>query len=98
MATIECARSLGLDKEVGSLEKGKKADIIILGLNKPHLIPLYNPYSHAVYAARGNDVTHTIINGRMVMKERRLMTLDLGEIFDRVNVQAARVKSWLAEV
>ncbi len=96
MATIECARALGLEKEVGSLEKGKKADIIILGLNKPHLTPLYNPYSHAVYAARGNDVTHTIINGRMVMKERRLMTLDLQEIFGMVNVQAARVKSWLA--
>jgi 5-methylthioadenosine/S-adenosylhomocysteine deaminase len=96
MATIECACALGLGNEVGSLEKGKKADIIIVDMDKPHLTPMYNPYSHVVYAARGNDVTHTIINGRMVMKERRLMTLALGEIFDRVNVQAARVKSWLA--
>ncbi len=97
MATIECARSLGLDKEVGSLEKGKKADVIILGLNKPHLTPLYNPYSQTVYAARGNDVTHTIINGTLVMKERRLMTLDLGKIFERVDIQAARVKAWLKD-
>jgi 5-methylthioadenosine/S-adenosylhomocysteine deaminase len=85
MATRGGARVLGLESQVGSLEAGKKADIILLDLNQPHLTPLYNIYSHLVYAARGADVTRVIINGRTVMKNRELLTLDLKEILSRAN-------------
>ncbi len=85
MATRGGARVLGLESRVGSLEAEKKADIILLDLDQPHLTPLYNIYSHLVYAARGADVTRVIINGRTVMKNRELLTLDLKEILSRAN-------------
>jgi 5-methylthioadenosine/S-adenosylhomocysteine deaminase len=80
MATIEGAKALGIDDITGSLEKGKKGDIIIVDINKPHLVPIYNPYSHLVYSARGSDVSHTIINGRLVMAERRILTMEVDEL------------------
>jgi 5-methylthioadenosine/S-adenosylhomocysteine deaminase len=76
MATMGGARALGTEKEVGSLEPGKKADLIVLDMNQPHLTPLYNIPSHMVYAARGADVVHSVINGRVVMQNRKLTTLD----------------------
>jgi len=85
MATRGGARVLGLDSRVGSLEAGKKADVILLNLDQPHLTPLYNIYSHLVYSARGADVTRVIIHGRTVMKDRKLLTLDLKEILSRAN-------------
>jgi 5-methylthioadenosine/S-adenosylhomocysteine deaminase len=96
MATIEGARALGMEDMTGSLEQGKKADIIIVDLNKPHLTPIYNPYSHLVYAARGNDVSHAVINGRLVMEDRRLLTLDLQEVLDRARQKADDVRKWLS--
>jgi 5-methylthioadenosine/S-adenosylhomocysteine deaminase len=95
MATIEGARALGLGDMVGSLEIGKKADIIIVDTNKPHLTPLYDPISHLVYAARGSDVCHSIINGRLVMEERRLLTLDISEIMEEVREKSGYVKKWI---
>ncbi|MFH0844845.1 MAG: amidohydrolase, partial [Pseudomonadota bacterium] len=83
MATVEGAKALGLDQITGSLETGKKADIIVVDTKKPHLTPMYNPYSHLVYSARGNDVTHSIINGQLVMEDRRLLTIDLYEIMEK---------------
>ena len=77
MCTIEAARALGLEKITGSLEVGKKADIILLDTKKPHLTPMYNPASHLVYAARGSDVKTTIINGEVVMEDGSLLSLDL---------------------
>lgn len=96
MATIEGARALGLADITGSLEAGKKADIIIVDTNKPHLTPMYNPYSHLVYAARGNDVSHSIINGRLVMEERRLLTIDLNDLRERVRVASEKVRAWVS--
>jgi len=96
MATIEGARALGLDQEIGSLEVGKKADIIILDTHKPHLTPLFNPFSHIVYAARGADVSHTIINGRITMENRQLLTIELPRLFGQVRDQADRVRSWIS--
>jgi 5-methylthioadenosine/S-adenosylhomocysteine deaminase len=93
MATRDGARVLGLESRVGSLEAGKKADVIILDLDQPHLVPLYNIYSQLVYAARGADVTRVIINGRTVMKDRRLLTLDLKEILSRANRFAETLRS-----
>ena len=76
MATMGGARVLGADKEIGSLEPGKKADLIVLDMNQPHLTPLYNIPSHMVYAARGADVVHSVINGKVVMQNREIRTLD----------------------
>ena len=92
MATIEGAGALGMDKVTGSLEVGKKADIIILGLNKPHLTPLYNEYSHLVYAASGADIDTVIINGKVVMENRSLLTIDETEVMQRAREIAANIK------
>ena len=75
-ATMGGARVLGAGERIGSLEPGKKADCIVLDLDQPHLTPMYNPVSHLVYAARGGDVLHSVINGRVVMENRRLLTMD----------------------
>ncbi len=93
MATIDGARVLGLDRLIGSIEVGKLADIIILDLNQPHLTPLYNPYSQIVYAARGGDVKTSIIGGKPVMENRRLLTMDLQAVMDRVRAVAANIQS-----
>ena len=95
MATIEGAKALGMQEITGSLEQGKKADVIIVDTKKPHLTPMYNPFSHLVYAARGNDVSHSIINGRLVMEERRLLTIDLYAIMEKAREKSRDVKDWL---
>ena len=97
MATVSGAKVLGLGSLVGSLEVGKKADIILLDAKRPHLIPLYNPYSHLIYSARGNDVTHSMINGRLVMENRRLLSLDLAEVLKRAKDEAQRVLTWVSK-
>jgi 5-methylthioadenosine/S-adenosylhomocysteine deaminase len=96
MATIDGARVLGLQDVTGSLEVGKKADVIVINTHKPHLTPMYNAISHLVYAARGNDVSHSIINGRPVMENRKLLTLDIAEIMTRARETSIRVRSWLS--
>ena len=93
MATIEGARVLGMDRLIGSVEVGKQADIIILDMNQPHLTPLYNPYSQIVYAARGGDVKTSIIDGKPVMENRRLLTMDLPAVMERVRAIAAHIQS-----
>lgn len=79
-ATMGGAAVLGAEKQIGSLESGKKADCIVLDLNQPHLTPMYHPVSHLVYAARGGDVLHSVINGRLVMHNRQILTLDEASI------------------
>ena len=96
MATIQGARALGLQDITGSLEVGKKADVIVIDTHKPHLTPMYNPISHLVYAARGNDVRHSVINGQPVMEDRKLLTLDLAEIITRAREMSIHVRSWLS--
>ncbi|MDR2550126.1 MAG: amidohydrolase [Desulfobulbus sp.] len=82
-ATLGGAGVLGASSLIGSIELGKKADCIVLDLDQPHLTPLYHPASHLVYAARGSDVIHSVINGRLVMRNRRLLTLDEPAILAR---------------
>ena len=93
MATIEGAGALGMYKITGSLEVGKKADIIIIGLNKPHLTPLYNEYSHLVYAASGADIDTVLINGKVVMENRSLLTIDETEVMQKVREIAVNIKN-----
>jgi 5-methylthioadenosine/S-adenosylhomocysteine deaminase len=76
LATIRGAAALHLEKEIGSLEKGKRADIVILERDALNQIPLYNVYSDLVYATKASDVETVIINGRLVMRNRRLLTLN----------------------
>jgi len=95
MATIDGAKVLGLEKITGSLEVGKRADLIVIDTHKPHLVPMYNPYSHLVYAVSGNDVKYSIIDGKIVMEERRLLTLDLEDIIEQSQEKSYRVKEWV---
>jgi len=92
MATCEGARVLGMDNIAGVLKPGMKADIIIVDLDKPHLTPMYNEYSTLVYAANGSDVRTSIINGRIVMENRELLTINEIEIMDKVNEISRRIK------
>jgi 5-methylthioadenosine/S-adenosylhomocysteine deaminase len=80
MATIEGARALGLDDEIGSIEVGKQADLIFIDLAQPRLIPLYMAQSHLVYAVHAADVCHVMIAGRRVVQDRRLLTIDVEEL------------------
>lgn len=92
MATIDGARVLGIDKDVGSIEHGKKADIILVNLKAPHLQPVNNVYRLIVYCAKGSDVDTSIINGEIVMRNRQLLKIDEGEIISRINQLAGKIK------
>ncbi|MGZ3578597.1 MAG: amidohydrolase [Syntrophales bacterium] len=92
MATCEGAKALGMENIVGSLKAGMKADVIIIDLDKPHLTPLFNDYSHIVYAVNGDDVDTVLINGRVVMKNRKLLTITEDEIMATVGETAIRIK------
>src|SRR6266404_6167245 len=76
MATIEGARALHMEKEIGSLEAGKKADLIFIGLDAPNAVPMYDIYAQLVYALKGSDVETVIIDGRVVMRDKKLLTVD----------------------
>lgn len=76
MATLGGARVLGMEKTIGSIEEGKRADLITVDLEGAHLVPLYNIYSHLVYAAKPGDVSDVVVEGRPLMLERKLRTLD----------------------
>ena len=93
MATIWGAEVLGLEKEIGTIEVGKKADIITIDLRKPHLTPLYNPMSTIVYSASGSDVRDVIVNGRVLMKDRALTGLDAEEVMAKVHEISAKIRS-----
>ncbi|MDL1963165.1 MAG: amidohydrolase [Deltaproteobacteria bacterium] len=92
MCTIDGAKSLGLDDTIGSLEPGKRADIIIIDTHKPHLTPMYNPISHLVYAVKGSDVATSIINGKIVMENGRLLTLKVEDIIEDVKIIAEEIR------
>jgi 5-methylthioadenosine/S-adenosylhomocysteine deaminase len=80
LATIRGAQALHLEDQIGSIEKGKRADLVIVERDSLNQIPLYNVYSDLVYATKANDVESVIINGRIVMRDRRLLTLNEEEI------------------
>ncbi len=93
MATIGGAKVLGLDKEIGTLEVGKKADIITIDLKKPHLVPLYNPLSTIVYSASGSDVKDVIVNGKVLMKDRTFTGLDAEEAMAKVREISDKIRT-----
>ena len=96
MATRGGARALHLEDRIGSLEPGKLADVVILETEATHLIPLYDPYAALVYAAGPRDVRTTIIHGRVVMEDRRLLTVDVAEVRARMRALATRIQTAVA--
>ncbi len=96
MATMGGARALHMENEIGSLEAGKKADLILLGLSAPHAVPLYQVYSQIVYALKASDVETVVIGGRIVMDGRRVLTLNAAEIIAKARDYGAKVKKSLA--
>ncbi|MEM1997905.1 MAG: amidohydrolase family protein, partial [Candidatus Bathyarchaeia archaeon] len=83
MATVDGARALLWDREIGSIEVGKKADIIIVDFQRPHLWPLYSEVSHLVYAAKASDVETVIVSGRIIMERRELKTVKVEEVMEK---------------
>jgi 5-methylthioadenosine/S-adenosylhomocysteine deaminase len=96
MATVGGAEVLGLHHEIGSLEPGKKADIIILNWRQPHLTPTYNYFSHLVYSATGHDVQSVIVDGKVVMRDRQIVTADENEALDAVEEIGKEIKKGMA--
>jgi 5-methylthioadenosine/S-adenosylhomocysteine deaminase len=80
MATIDGAKALHMEKEIGSLETGKKADIILISLDEPNAVPMYDVYAQLAYALKGSDVQTVVIGGRVVMRDRKLLTVNEAEV------------------
>ena len=97
LATIRGAAALHLEKEIGSIEKGKRADLVIVDRDSLNQIPLYNIYSDLVYATKASDVSTVIINGRIVMRDRRLLTLDEAAIKEGARVFREKIIKSLGE-
>jgi len=88
MATINGAKALGMDKELGTIEVGKKADLTLLNFNKTHLTPYRHPLSHLVYSAQGSDVDTVICNGQILMQHRQLLTMNEPEVIQQAEEAA----------
>ena len=82
MVTVDAARGLGLEEELGSLEAGKQADVILLDLDKPHLYPLNMPVFRTVYFANGADVDTVIVAGQVLMENRTVLTVNEAEVLE----------------
>jgi 5-methylthioadenosine/S-adenosylhomocysteine deaminase len=95
MATIEGARALHMDKEIGSLETGKRADLILIGLDAPNAVPMYDVYAQLAYALKGSDVETVIIGGRMVMRDRKLLTVDEPSVIAKAKEFKGKVEASL---
>ena len=93
MATIEAAKAIGLGNKIGSLEPGKKADIVIVHLDSPHLTPMYDPYAQLVYAVGREDVATVLIDGKVVVRDRMPVTIDPRECIASVNKISERVRA-----
>ena len=92
MATINGAKALGLDQQIGSIKEGKKADLIILDLKQPSMQPRNNILSSLVYSANGSEVETVIIDGQLIMENRKVLTLNEEEIYEKVNAIIKRME------
>jgi 5-methylthioadenosine/S-adenosylhomocysteine deaminase len=92
MATREGARTLGMEREIGSLEPGKRADVIVVSMSSARQTPIYDPMSHLVYATRGDDVRTTIVNGRVLMREKTIVSLDEAAVLGEARRLAVQVR------
>jgi 5-methylthioadenosine/S-adenosylhomocysteine deaminase len=92
MATIEGARALGMAQETGSLEAGKRGDLIVVSMKAARQTPLYDPLSHLVYVTRGDDVQTMVVDGRVVMRDRQVLTLNERAVLDEATEWARKVR------
>ena len=92
MVTIKGAKAIGLGDLTGSLEPGKQADVIIIDINKPHLTPMYHPESHLVYAVNGSDVSDVFVAGKALMRNNKLVSLDVDEIMRQAGLIGLAIK------
>ena len=88
LATLGGARALNMQDEIGSLEPGKKADITLVDLHKPHIMPIHNPVSAIVYSAMGTDVHTVIADGKIVVRQGKILTLNEQEIMQQAQQTA----------
>jgi 5-methylthioadenosine/S-adenosylhomocysteine deaminase len=95
MATIEGAKALHLEKQIGSLETGKKADIILISVDEPNAVPMFDIYAQLAYALKGSDVETVVIGGRVVMRDKKLLTLDEPEILAKAREYGKKVEASL---
>jgi 5-methylthioadenosine/S-adenosylhomocysteine deaminase len=95
MATIDGARALHMEKEIGSLEVGKKADVILISLDEPNAVPMYDVYAQIAYSLKGSDVETVVIAGREVMRGRRLLTIDEPAVLEKAREYGKSVKASL---
>jgi 5-methylthioadenosine/S-adenosylhomocysteine deaminase len=93
MATIEGARAMDMDREIGSLEPGKRADLIVVSMASARQTPMYDAVSHLVYVTHGDDVRTTIVNGRVLMRDRRVLTLDEPRVLADARAYADKVRA-----
>ena len=98
MVTTAGARSLGLGDRIGSLEPGKRADLVLLDLDRPHLTPMFDVYAHLVYAVGRDDVRSVLIDGRFVLRDRELTTLDEPAILADARALGARIAEHAATI
>jgi 5-methylthioadenosine/S-adenosylhomocysteine deaminase len=96
MLTIGGARVLGLGDRIGTLEEGKRADVVCFALDQPRALPVYDPYSHLAYAARSSDVCHVVVEGRVVVQDRTPVGMDLSALLEEVRQAAAGARERLA--
>jgi 5-methylthioadenosine/S-adenosylhomocysteine deaminase len=95
MATIEGAHALHMEKEIGSLEAGKKADLILIGLDAPNAVPMYEVYAQIVYALKASDVETVVIGGRVVMRDRKVLTVKESEVIAKAREYGKKVEASL---
>jgi 5-methylthioadenosine/S-adenosylhomocysteine deaminase len=96
MATIGGARALGMEKEIGSLEVGKVADVIAVRIDRPRAVPIYDPVSQLVYALKGSDVRDVMVNGKPVVRDSRILTLNEAAILARAAEYRAQISRSVA--
>jgi len=102
MATIMGAKALHMDHLIGSIEPGKRADLTVVEMNNAHMVPRFNTtgqnvYSQLVYAARSNDVVHVIINGKVVLRYRKLLTIDEDAVLEEARQLGQRINRFFVK-
>jgi 5-methylthioadenosine/S-adenosylhomocysteine deaminase len=93
MATLGGAEALGLEKEIGALSAGRRADVIQVSLADPHFTPLYDVISHLVYVGDEQDVTNVIVDGKLIMRDRKVLTLDAERVKAEARAIAAKIRA-----
>jgi 5-methylthioadenosine/S-adenosylhomocysteine deaminase len=93
IATMGGARALGMADRVGSLEPGKRADLIVVSMDSARQTPMYDPISHLVYTTRGDDVRTTIVHGKVLMQDRKMLTLDQPSVLSEARAWAEKVRA-----